>query len=571
FSSDTDFVLHAGYQQSDEKEELLEIRNVSVTPREYNGVNRRFNPRRSETSTFSYVISTWAETVTVAVWRELDTNTPVISCVATGLDSGLHTLQWDGRYSSGPRVPGGEYYYFTISATDTKGRVVSYEPIGAQTNEMRIEVVANIPVVTSVSDTPETIKPSEGQESTISHTLDAPGGVHVDVQIRDAEGVEVEAFQPDPEADVVWDGAGQGDGYYTYHVTATVGQQRKGNEKTGAIILLRENEINTVVGNVEIWHRTSEEFIIDEIPSAELGGAEIGILADGLVAQSPIYNITGPDRTATEPPFILIFQYDPAIEGDIEEKLQVRKYDVANRRWRPLEQANQFIDYVNYQVIVEVWEFSLLGLFTGKDTRPPLITILSPEPRTYTGETGINILYEAEDPSGVMSETVYLNGVEYPYETIAPSDLLVGENWLMVKACDKVGNVGWASVRFLVGLLDASVRLEPETLNVNPGVLTAFVSLPEGYDPIYITDATCDGAAYESMQVSTAGGSAYGGNGDGTEMIIKFRRQAIEEALAEIGEEIDTSFIVRGTYTDETGTLVFEGTDEISKIVGENE
>ncbi|MDO9541976.1 MAG: FlgD immunoglobulin-like domain containing protein [Kiritimatiellia bacterium] len=107
-------------------------------------------------------------------------------------------------------------------------------------------------------------------------------------------------------------------------------------------------------------------------------------------------------------------------------------------------------------------------------------------------------------------------------------------------------------------VLKANVRLEPEALKVNPGVLTAFVSLPEGYPVRNITSATCDGAAYESMQV----------NGDGTEMIIKFRRQAIERALAEIGEEIDTSFIVRGTYTDENGTLVFEGTDEISKIAG---
>ncbi|MBU4199396.1 MAG: hypothetical protein KKE37_13245 [Verrucomicrobia bacterium] len=576
FSSHTDFVLHAGYQQSDEKEELLEIRNVSVTPRAYNGVNRQFNPNWGETSTFSYVISTRAETVTVGVWSEQDTNTPVITYMASGLDSGLHTFQWGGTNSSGALVTELIYYYFTISATDKKGRVVSYEPIGAQTNEIRIEVVFNIPVISQVSYAPDPFFPPR-QTNEMTYNISSPGNNNHDVTVtnEDSQRNVVIAFTNLDQGRgahlVEWGGtnsagANMPDGIYVYRVNV-VRANKKGNEKTGAVILLRENETNTVDGKVEIWHRPSEVFTIEEIPSAGLGGAAIGILVDGLVMQSPIYDIRGPDRTATDPPFILIFQYAEAIEGDIEEKLQVRRYDVVNRRWRPLESANQFIDYVNHQVIVEVWELSLLGLFTGKDTSPPLITILSPAPRTYTGETGINILYEAEDPSGVMSETVYLNGAEYPYETIAPSDLLVGENWLMVKVCDGVGNIGWASVRFLVGLLDASVRLEPETLNVNPGVLTAFVRLPEGYDPGYITNATCDGAAYESMQVN--GDPSTGSGQDGTEMIIKFRRQAIEKALAEIGEEIDTSFIVRGTYTDETGTLVFEGTDEISKIVGE--
>ncbi|MBU4430105.1 MAG: hypothetical protein KKE37_12235, partial [Verrucomicrobia bacterium] len=439
FSSDKDFVLHAGYQQSEE-EELLEIRNVSVTPRPYNDVNRRFNPKRGETSTFSYVISTRAETVTVGVWSEQDTNTPVISCVASGLDAGLHTFQWGGTNSSGELVDADVYYCFTISATDAKGRVISYEPIGTQTNEIRIEVVANIPVISRVSDTPDPFFPP-AQTNAMMYNISSPGNNHqVTVTYEDSSQSNVSTFiysGQGPGAHLVnWSGTNSAganvpDGIYVYRVNVVRANQ-EGNEKTGAVILLRENKTNTVFGDVGIWHRTDEVFTIEEIPHGGLGGAAIGILADGLVTQGPIYNITGPGRTTNEPPFILIFQYDPAIEGDIEEKLQVRRYDVVNRRWRALERANQFIDYVNHQVIVEVWELSLLGLFTGKDTSPPLITILSPAPRTYTGKTGINILYEAEDPSGVMSETVYLNGAEYPYETIAPSDLLVGENWLMV-------------------------------------------------------------------------------------------------------------------------------------------
>ncbi|MBI2442068.1 MAG: hypothetical protein HYV35_11950 [Lentisphaerae bacterium] len=109
--------------------------------------------------------------------------------------------------------------------------------------------------------------------------------------------------------------------------------------------------------------------------------------------------------------------------------------------------------------------------------------------------------------------------------------------------------------------LKAQVILKPEALNINPGILTAFVRLPDGYPASGITSATCDGALYERMMLSD----------DASEMIIKFRRRDIEAALAEQGEALDIHFVVEGTWQDASGlSYRFEGADSISKIVGGN-
>lgn len=112
---------------------------------------------------------------------------------------------------------------------------------------------------------------------------------------------------------------------------------------------------------------------------------------------------------------------------------------------------------------------------------------------------------------------------------------------------------------FLIKYLEAQVSLKPEALNVTPGVLTAFVRLPEGYLVKGIISVTCDGAPSERMML----------NDDGTEMIIKFRRNNIETALAQVGERIDTNFVVRGIWQDAGRTNFFEGTASIKKIVSE--
>ncbi|MBU4212977.1 MAG: hypothetical protein KKD33_10395 [Verrucomicrobia bacterium] len=110
-------------------------------------------------------------------------------------------------------------------------------------------------------------------------------------------------------------------------------------------------------------------------------------------------------------------------------------------------------------------------------------------------------------------------------------------------------------------ILEAQVTLKPDALAVSPGILTAFVRLPAGFPVSGIISATCDGARSERMML----------NEDGTEMIIKFRRQDIENALAQTGESIDINFVVRGIWQSTAGTNLFQGADSITKIVGAKE
>ena len=60
---------------------------------------------------------------------------------------------------------------------------------------------------------------------------------------------------------------------------------------------------------------------------------------------------------------------------------------------------------------------------------------------------------------------------------------------------------------------------------------------------------------------------------EGPIVIIKFRRQDIEDALKERGEILDTEFVLTGTFDDGTalyGQLYsFEGRDTVTKIIQE--
>lgn len=90
--------------------------------------------------------------------------------------------------------------------------------------------------------------------------------------------------------------------------------------------------------------------------------------------------------------------------------------------------------------------------------------------------------------------------------------------------------------------------------------MTAFVKFPAGYNVAGIIDATCDGANYETMELSDYGMT----------MVIKFRRKAVEQALAQKGETIDTEFEIKGTFQVNQQTYTFKGTDTIKKVLPES-
>jgi|LGVF01.1.fsa_nt_gb outer membrane protein assembly factor BamB len=101
--------------------------------------------------------------------------------------------------------------------------------------------------------------------------------------------------------------------------------------------------------------------------------------------------------------------------------------------------------------------------------------------------------------------------------------------------------------------LPATVRIEPETLNMNAsGVFTAFITLPEGYDvaDIVVSTVECEGAPALSATISAAG--------NGT-LVVKFDRADLREDLP-AGE---VEMTVTGKLTDGTK---FEGSDTVRVI-----
>ena len=119
------------------------------------------------------------------------------------------------------------------------------------------------------------------------------------------------------------------------------------------------------------------------------------------------------------------------------------------------------------------------------------------------------------------------------------------------------------------GFADVKVVIKPEALNINPGVLTAYIKFPEPFGIPKTLNATLDGAVQERWMVSQEGLPEEGL--EGPIVIIKFRRQDIEKSLLEKGEILDTEFILQGTFDDGTALYgqqySFEGKDNITKII----
>ncbi|MBI2438083.1 MAG: hypothetical protein HYV36_04625 [Lentisphaerae bacterium] len=501
FSADNIFRMNAGFQQNEA--EQLEFWNVSVLPAPFQGPLRRFNPSLGEIANFSYELSTEARSVTVRVLDQAGLT--VRTLVAQQRQNrGLHTVAWNGTNAAGNLVPDNRKYTFALNATNNDGAVTSYVPVTV--NEVRIEVVTNIPVIRSVADQPEPFVPADGL-LTISYETTAPAGtVNLDMTVEifadSLAGPRVWWRDFNNQAvgnnSVDWDGtddSGQAvpDGLYVYSVRHRAAVQDRANPRSGAITLRRLNTQTSVSadGLLTLRYAGQTAITITPVSPGDVGAAMYAIRTaePGQTLQSLIYRLA-PAGTSFTPPALMAFEYPAAIVGDIGNKLQIRRFNNTSGVWEPV--AVQIVDSANTQIVAEITTLSLYALFAVE--QPP-----------------------------------------------APP------------------------------VLEAIVRLEPEALNVNPGILTAFVSLPAGYPASGITSATCDGALYERMMLSTAGGSAYGGSDDGTEMIIKFRRRDIEAALAEIGETIDVYFVIEGAWQSETGiSYSFEGADSIMKIIGGN-
>ena len=192
-------------------------------------------------------------------------------------------------------------------------------------------------------------------------------------------------------------------------------------------------------------------------------------------------------------------------------------------------------------------------------TAPQIELSIAPQDKYYTTEP-LPVVYSAIDPQvqGTPSNNLALSwaidGIAVENPNVNP---IACSHTLMLTATDLAGNSSSKSVEYevilkLVG--EAQLKITPETLNVNPGTLTAHAEFPLPYSATAITSAYADYAAMEQLA------------GDN----MKFRRQDIESALAEMGEELDTHFEVWGEFLHNGQACRFEGADDITTVEPDN-
>ena len=169
-------------------------------------------------------------------------------------------------------------------------------------------------------------------------------------------------------------------------------------------------------------------------------------------------------------------------------------------------------------------------------------------------EIPLNIIIQ-DTLSGVAHSSIILDG-QTDLTGKSSFTAALGTHTITVESVDTVGNNVVVTVSFAVAL-KSTMLINPETINVNTGIITAFVEFPEGYDVSTVNNVYCDGALAESYVYDPKGVPKLGI--DGPVMIIKFRRDDITDL------PLDVNFKLRGTFGPEN--TVFKAEDDVTKIL----
>ena len=119
---------------------------------------------------------------------------------------------------------------------------------------------------------------------------------------------------------------------------------------------------------------------------------------------------------------------------------------------------------------------------------------------------------------------------------------------------DDYGGVGTDTAIITVNPILSNVTIKPETLNLNKGLFTAFITLPEGYDVanINISTVVCEGAH-----------AVNGHDADDGKYIAKFDREDLRGVLP-TGDAFELT--VTGKVFYNGGEADFEASDTIRVI-----
>jgi len=274
----------------------------------------------------------------------------------------------------------------------------------------------------------------------------------------------------------------------------------------------------------EEWH--NENIIITlEADDPVTGGTPSGV--------KEIYYIAYEDEAALE---------EQAVESDIAEVLI------------GYEDDNNKVEYWTVDAAGNEEEHIIIDNIKLDKTKPDVLIWLNPELELYNNTEPLPVHYETEDPQvqGTPSNNLEIVFDVDGIEVEDPTQIFnfACKHNLTITATDIAGNVNSASVGFeailrLAG--EEQLFITPETLKINPGVLTAHTRFPEPYNNSEIIDAYADGIKYDKISSSN----------------IEFRREELEKGPL----PLDTFFEVEGRFNYNGQECIFKGEDSITEIL----
>ncbi|MBU4123809.1 right-handed parallel beta-helix repeat-containing protein, partial [bacterium] len=339
---------------------IINLKNITITNEA--ATPATFNPREGESTAISYVLSETAQDVDVVI--KLD-GVPIKTLIFNQTQSGgQHKVIWNGTDDGGAiDVPIGatRAYICEITAENPS------EPV--DTASVNITADSTMPVIKNINDSPDPL----ALNGAISLTFDtyAPGEnttLNQKYVIFDSAGNVVDdTYGWDSEIEgpgqgFLWDSSvvGVGEGLYKYEISAKIPppDNISANPGTGVFVIRDQNSATATSadGNVEIWHVPSFSIDITTVAVSNEAARSITTMAPSTFVESPIYEFS---LTGTfVGPAILIFDYDPALDGNT---LEIRRYD--GTAW-VLEEVRQYVDLANNRIIAEIDFLSLWAVFT---------------------------------------------------------------------------------------------------------------------------------------------------------------------------------------------------------------
>lgn len=583
------------------------------------------NPTFGETTLLPFELSEPA-TVTVDILDPADPTISLRTIDAGLMMGGIRSVPWDGKDDAGNIVgvapaPG---YSFKVTGIDS----LENPPTIAISDTTLVPpesvlVRAKRPVIAKLSESPDPFSPflPIQEFTTLFYTLYTVEAIRphfndlgVKITLVDEIGgpvatlfeyhpttiEEIREGSPYPDgiehSDVTWDGAeavaAVENGVFKYTIEAG-GLKADGtylrpeppdnwaSPKDGVILAIDYPDVKTRVThsadtNLTVYTQPIGVGVTIETVAyvpAEVTSATLGLQKFDNYQISPFYNIIADAPEQITPPVIILFKYDPSLSP---EAITLWQYDPVAKDFMTVPAV---VDTANNQIIGEAPSLSLFGLFVNKDTTSPWIEdfALTPEILNFTVKDnlrGINIsaikvVLDDED----ITEKLTIIGKDGDLSVkVSGEDIFLpnlATHTLTIIARDMAANVVRETFSFIAGYTRVLLVLKPEALKVNPGVLTAYVKFPAPFGVPKTLEATLDGGALERWMVSEKGLPEEGL--EGPIVVIKFRREAVEQALTEKGEVLDTDFLLKGKFDDGTALFeqfyTFEGKDSITKIV----